>query len=698
MEESARSVSPRVSRKQNDFETAFEDSVQGHNLGNAPRENNLLNPQGQNSLEFPEYDTPTSTYSRASSDKAVASSSATSLASTFQTRPGPLATLDYNSIGEAGLRSLCKARSLKQNGSPTQLRIALIAYDKKLIKQASKGQVQVHAGDENEKFGLAPSISPPPPAFIDLDSSSRDGGFSQQRTRLPAVSAAFVHKKPVSGDHSSSQDGEIPQQRTQLVGYSAAIRNKEPVSDHHSTVNKVQRPRVSHDNRITTGQGGQKERVSAWTPSDKFDFVSPYKSKQPVKPPEDVDNASSPWSTSYPKQAMGLQQPLVSLLNLSIEDTKNGPGEEVHQEIQIKTKPLSEHALKVAEKEIFSVKYVPESPYWICCCEVPSHEVGQKQLADLSGNCCYHVSHLARRGTFTMKEYQQHVIFQQGLDRATSCICQKLAVDHPKHKVKMTQGGFILTRIWWEQLVRRYSLSAFRPDMASYRRKSILEVMDNIFSDFMIELSSREQKRPLVLWARVEAMAWFINTFPTTDDWHNFQNWKRPRQCIMLFGIALLTAIDALLQQNLFNDNESRVPNLGLVIALFIQTTWDPPPSTPKSADGKDERKQPFNNKICLNNENGWAAEVVGLAQQHGVRIEGVPRIDYIVDQWRTRKKSFESIRNWARRKRYSNSHRGETTSFIDATLASIAAREGETPARRGKGQRVTVRTFQISI
>ena len=110
-----------------------------------------------------------------------------------------------------------------------------------------------------------------------------------------------------------------------------------------------------------------------------------------------------------------------------------------------------------------------------------------------------------------------------------------------------------------------------------------------------------------------------------------------------------LTDFDALLQENIFKGQESKVPNLGLVLALFIKSTWDSPPCTWNFA-WKGVYKSPFNNSICASNENGWAAEVISLADQHGVGIIGVPNIDFVVDQWRMRKKFMESIRDQARK------------------------------------------------
>lgn len=664
IEDHARSVSPRGSIEEITFCTASDEAVEGHMLSNTSRE--FIVDDGQVS-DFPEADYSPSLGSQAPSEKRLASSSAattrdyTQDGSTSSKCPGAAATLNYAAMGQTELRSLCRSRSLKQNGfSGPQLRRALKSYDKKMAKQPNNAEVEADAEHQASELGVAPCVSPPPVTFIDLD--------------------------------SSTQDGENPGQRTRSMVTGAAISREEPASGYLWTVNKHQRPSI-----LTDAQVESTDRVSAAIPIEKDPYISTKSPHLVLKTPTLIGNESHPRRTPFNKGPVPPQQPLVSLLNLAIKDTRSGAGKSAQQENQTKTKPLSEHAIKVAEKEEFNTRYANEDPSWICCCGIPGDEARPKKLAKFSGNCFYHVSHLAQRGNFTMKEYQDYRNTQQALDRIASCLCQKPAVNHSQHRVTMTQGGFILAQIWREQLTRRQSLSAFRPDMATYRRKGILEVMHNVLEDFTIELSSRQQERPLVLWARMEAMAWFINTLPTSNDWHCFQDWTRPSHYIMLFGIALLTTIDALLKQKLFKDNEPKVPNLGLVLALFLQSTWNSPNCTMNSSYSKDVYKSPFNNDICVNNENGWAAEVISLADQHGVRMNGVKNIDLIVDQWRLRKISFESMRDQTGKEQYAILQNGETIPPSEATLTSTAAKESETPAKRETGQRVTVRAFRAS-
>lgn len=634
--------------EENNFGTTPEEAVDGQQLGKVSRETVVDTGQGPSSLHNSGNNF--LRHRESSSEKVIFPSFATAQASSEDPTQdcgtpdmclGPAATPNYATIGMRELRSLCKLRSLKQHGlSARGLRVALINYDKKLAEQANNANDEVDAEHRTVELGVAKSVSSPPVSYIDLD--------------------------------SSSQDDEMTEQRTPSVDAGAPIRKK-PLSNYLWTVNTGQRPPVSTDAQT---------------------YVSPYSPQLVHKASAIYCNGSIPQRTSYNKHPMSQQQPLVSLINLAIEDTKSGASESSHQETQMKTKPQSELAIKMAEKEMFNARYATESPTFICCCDTPGYKVRNKGLAEFAANCLYHVSQLAQQGVFTVKEYQEYLVTQQALGRISSCLCQKPSVDHPEHQVTMTQGGFILAQIWREQLTRRQSLNTFRPDLAAYRRKGILEVMHNVHEDFMIELSSRQRKRPLVLWARIEAMAWFINTFTTTSEWHRFQDWKRPCRYIMLFGIALLTTIDALLQQQLFKDKQPEIPNLGLVLALFVQSTWDPRCAM-NSSHSKDAYKSPFNNDICLNNENGWAAEVVSLADQHRVRISGVKSIDFIVDRWRLRKKSFEAVRDRARKEQYVASDNGETT---PSSVESLVAKEGEIPAKRGTGQGVVVRAFWTPI
>lgn len=59
--------------------------------------------------------------------------------------------------------------------------------------------------------------------------------------------------------------------------------------------------------------------------------------------------------------------------------------------------------------------------------------------------------------------------------------------------------------------------------MSAYPRTGILEVMHNVLEDYLIELSRQHQRRPLVLWAQIEVLAWSLNTLPATNEWLYFK-------------------------------------------------------------------------------------------------------------------------------------------------------------------------------
>lgn len=423
----------------------------------------------------------TSNNSQTSSEKNIIPHSATIQDptpddATFDVYPESVPTANYAAMGYMALRNLCSSRSLRHRGiNAMRLRQNLMKYDRQLAGPPKKLGVEVDAEREPAGLGFTASASPLLAAFIDLD--------------------------------SSSDDGETLEQRTLTVNARAAILDKEPVSDYVWTVNKAQHPLVPANSQVEARQAEPKDRVSAGVLSDKGTYLPPYSPRLFLESPRRSDKESNIRRTPFTNHPASLQQPLVSLLNLSMKDASTGANEHTHPEAQKKTKPTSEHSTKMTEKEEFNANYVTESPSWICCCITPGYEVRQKKLAEFSADCLYHVSQLAQQETFTMKEYQEYLVIQQTLGRTKSCLCQKPAADHPEHQETMTQGGFILAQIWREQLIRRQSLTTFRPDMAVYRRKGVLDVMQNIQEDFMMELSSHQQKGPLVLWARMEAMA-----------------------------------------------------------------------------------------------------------------------------------------------------------------------------------------------
>lgn len=80
-------------------------------------------------------------------------------------------------------------------------------------------------------------------------------------------------------------------------------------------------------------------------------------------------------------------------------------------------------------------------------------------------------------------------------------------------------------------------------------------------------------------------------------------------QCLSLFGTVLLTTLEVLTQNDLFTpaSNSNPIRNISLVISQYF------------SLEIIDS-----NSKLCDRNETGWLIEVVKMADEHHVEIEGV--------------------------------------------------------------------------
>ena len=79
---------------------------------------------------------------------------------------------------------------------------------------------------------------------------------------------------------------------------------------------------------------------------------------------------------------------------------------------------------------------------------------------------------------------------------------------------------------------------------------------------------------------------------------------KRNAKVVALFGTALLSTIDILIQEDLFKEGSS-VRNIGLILSLFIGFAED------------------CCGDLCEKGENDWKKRVVLTAQDHGVEIKG---------------------------------------------------------------------------
>lgn len=190
------------------------------------------------------------------------------------------------------------------------------------------------------------------------------------------------------------------------------------------------------------------------------------------------------------------------------------------------------------------------------------------------------------------------------------CLCRKPADEHPEHTWILTKTGFELVLTWQQDQMKRepdaFGMYVYN-DFAAY---GLREVMDNMLLAFDKE-AKKKTRVPMAMWSHIEGMAWFFNGdlfhFHTTDDP------EANAHCLSLVGTALLTTLEVLIEHNLFIPASITNPirNIGLVLSRFI------------SSDTTVLRSE-----LCDRNETGWLVQVVKMADEHQVEIEGVYGIE----------------------------------------------------------------------
>ena len=87
---------------------------------------------------------------------------------------------------------------------------------------------------------------------------------------------------------------------------------------------------------------------------------------------------------------------------------------------------------------------------------------------------------------------------------------------------------------------------------------------------------------------------------------------------VMLFGTALLTTIDILVKENLFNSQGSDIRNVALVLGHFLNFAHDV-------------------EETCRANEDGWKTKVLDLADAHDIKPLMIS-IERVISEIRTSK------------------------------------------------------------
>lgn len=82
-------------------------------------------------------------------------------------------------------------------------------------------------------------------------------------------------------------------------------------------------------------------------------------------------------------------------------------------------------------------------------------------------------------------------------------------------------------------------------------------------------------------------------------------------EIVTMYGTALLSTIDILLEQDLFK-KDSSIRNLGLILSLFIKFTG-------------------CIGDLCQDGEDDWKKDVFKIARRHGIELKGPYAIkDYL--------------------------------------------------------------------
>lgn len=84
---------------------------------------------------------------------------------------------------------------------------------------------------------------------------------------------------------------------------------------------------------------------------------------------------------------------------------------------------------------------------------------------------------------------------------------------------------------------------------------------------------------------------------------------------VMLFGTALLTTIDILVEEGLFKAKDSDIRNIGLILGHFLNFVHDM-------------------KETCIANEDGWKTVVLELADDHGIKPHMIS-IDHVISEIR---------------------------------------------------------------
>ena len=162
---------------------------------------------------------------------------------------------------------------------------------------------------------------------------------------------------------------------------------------------------------------------------------------------------------------------------------------------------------------------------------------------------------------------------KQHCGKGSDCMCLRDASAHPSHIWIFTYKGFTTGNEWIIQQEKRNQDNFGVHIFNDWNGYGTSEVMENVFKAFDKELGKytveggeKRKKDVLPLWAHIEGLALWLTR--GLDDWGMSDDSEGNAKRVMLLGTMVLTAVDVLVEYDVFNatGGDGKIKNLGLVI------------------------------------------------------------------------------------------------------------------------------------
>ena len=263
-------------------------------------------------------------------------------------------------------------------------------------------------------------------------------------------------------------------------------------------------------------------------------------------------------------------------------------------------KPIGEYQAVTSRGYESEGQDLPADPSWVCVCTIPLSNAELRSRTDFpSPNCLFYQPSSSSSCTMASND-----------DSRAICICTQSLKDHPEHPWIFTQSGCALAKSWRQKLKDRPNASSQSSCDQSDYLISILKVATVATKGFGDEMR-RRPRRPLVIWAHVEAMALFLH-----ENISCRQRLSSERDGMIgvtnMFGEAFVETLRFLSKKWPLNPFASPTqPNQNLVL-LLLSTLM-------RRLENDDSRRPVFYR---------GAEAIRNLTKNHGLYIDGVKSIN----------------------------------------------------------------------